>query len=304
MVSAAVKLIGVTKRFGPRVAVDSLQLVVPRGSLFGFIGPNGSGKTTTLRMILGIVYPDEGRVEVLGRQTRGAVDDRSGYLPEERGLYRRMRVEDVLVFHARLKSVEDPQRAARRWLDRLGLSDRARHRVSTLSKGLSQKVQFAVAAIADPALLVLDEPFSGLDPVNVELLRDIVLELREKGTTIILSTHEMAVAERLCDHVMMLHRGHKVLDGPVDDIKRRRGKEHVYVRYRERVDGLRELPGVARVRDLGREQILELKSSTDPGELAQKLTVLGTLLRFEVSHPSLHEIFIEIAGADGEREDA
>lgn len=302
--SAAVKLDGVTKRFGAKVAVDSLHLVVPKGSLFGFIGPNGSGKTSTLRMILGILYPDEGRVEVLGRETTGALDDRSGYLPEERGLYRRMRVEDVLAFHARLKNVREPRRAARRWLSRLGLSDRARDRVSTLSKGLSQKVQFAVAAIADPALLVLDEPFSGLDPVNVDLLFDIVLELRDKGTTIILSTHEMGVAERLCDRVVMLHRGSKVLDGPVDEVKARRGKEHVHVRYRERIDGLEGLPGVARVRDLGREQILELLPATDPGELAQKLASLGTLLRFEVSHPSLHEIFVEIAGTTTEGEDA
>lgn len=302
--SAAVELEGVTKRFGARVAVDALDLSIPRGSLFGFIGPNGSGKTSTLRMILGILYPDQGRLEVLGRPMGGALDDRAGYLPEERGLYRRMRIEDVLVFHARLKNVAEPAKAARRWLSRLGLDDRARQRVSSLSKGLAQKLQFAVAAISDPALLVLDEPFSGLDPVNVELLRELVLELREQGTTVILSTHEMGMAERLCDGVVMLHRGRKVLDGPVDEIKAQRGKEHLHVRFRERVSGLAELPGVARSSDLGREQILELCPGTEPSELLGRLAQLGTLLRFEVSYPSLHEIFVEIAGGEGDAADA
>jgi ABC-2 type transport system ATP-binding protein len=280
--------------------VDSLDLSVDEGSLFGFIGPNGSGKTSTLRMILGIIYPDRGRIEVLGRPTGGPLDDRAGYLPEERGLYRRMRVADVLGFHAKLKNVPQPKRAVARWLVRLGLEDRARNRVSTLSKGLQQKLQFAVAAISDPALLVLDEPFSGLDPVNVDLLVDVVLELRKRGTTVVLSTHDMSVAERFCDSVVMLHGGRKVLDGPVDDIKAERGREHVRVRYRYPVGDLSTLPGVVRIQDLGREQILELGPAANPRDLLIALGQLGTLLRYEVNHPSLHEIFVEIAGVHAE----
>ncbi len=292
----AIELARVTKRFGKRVAVDALSVHVPEGSLYGLIGPNGSGKTTTLRMILRIFHPDEGVVFVLGRAQGKAADDRLGYLPEERGLYRRMTVRAVLRFYARLKGMARPELAIDRWLERLALRDRADVRIDTLSKGLAQKVQFAAAVVHDPKLLILDEPFSGLDPVNADVLRDVILELRRAGSTVVFSTHDMSAAERLCDCVMMLHRGQKVLDGPVDAIRRERSAEVLRVRFAEHAAALAD-PDIARVRDYGREHMLELKPGADPQSVLRRLLEHGRLLHFSVTSRSLHEIFVDIAGA-------
>lgn len=292
--SAAVEFDGVQKRFPGRTAVESLSFQIPRGSLYGFIGPNGSGKTTTLRMMLRVLYPDAGRVLIFGQQAAGVVDDHTGYLPEERGLYRRMRVVDVLRFHAQLKNVRHPEPRIEHWLERLGVAGHARARISALSKGLAQRVQFAAAVIHDPQLLVLDEPFSGLDPVGTEALREVILELRKGGTTVVLSTHDMAVAERMCDRVLMLHRGHKVLDGAVDALKRERGHDCVHVRFEGDVAVLSD-PVVTRVRDYGREQVLDLTPGADAQALLARLMLKGNVLSFSVAPPSLHEIFIQIA---------
>jgi ABC-2 type transport system ATP-binding protein len=293
--AAPIELSGVTKRFGAKLAVQDLDLRVPEGSLCGFIGPNGSGKTTTIRMILRILLPSRGTVRVLGAETGKAADDRTGYLPEERGLYRRMRVRELLRFLARLKGVRRPEAPIDRWLERLELRDRADSRLETLSKGLAQKVQFIAAVVHDPRLLILDEPFSGLDPVNVETLREIVLDLRRRGTTVVLSTHDMEMAERLCDTVVMVHEGRKVLDGPVDEIKAARGGDIVRVRFAGDPPDLAALPGVARVVDHGREHSLELDSGADPRALAAEVLRRGALERFEVGRPSLREIFVSIA---------
>src|SRR5262249_28357479 len=200
----AVEVSGVTKKFGGHTAGEKLELVVPDGTVYGFIGPNGSGKTTTLRMILRIFYPDQGTVRVLGLDQGSAADDRIGYLPEERGLYKKMRVRDVLRFFAELKGRRDYRRMIDEWLPRMDLSGWADKRVDALSRGMSQKVQFIAAVIAEPRLLILDEPFSGLDPVNMEALKDVVLELKRRGTTVIFSTHDMDVAERMCDTIFMI----------------------------------------------------------------------------------------------------
>jgi ABC-2 type transport system ATP-binding protein len=296
---AAIELTGVSKKFGNRVAVDGLDLTVPRGSLYGFIGPNGSGKTTTIRMILRVLLPTAGHVKVLGADTATAADDRTGYLPEERGLYRRMTVRDVLRFFARLKGMKQPDAAVDRWLDRLGLRDRAAERVQSLSKGLAQKVQFAVAVVHDPLLVILDEPFSGLDPVSSDTLRETILELKRKGTTILFSTHDMGTAERLCDSVMMMHQGKKVLDGAVEEVKAKGVREAVRVVFEGSTPSLEGLPQVAEIKDYGREKSLILKPGQDAQALLAELARRGPLSKFEVSRPSLHEIFVNIAGDSG-----
>src|ERR1700722_16953690 len=194
--SAAVVIEGVTKSFGSHIAVRDLGLEVPSGSIYGFIGPNGSGKTTTLRMIMRIFHPDQGRIQVLGEQLLGAANDRVAYLPEERGLYKQMKVRDVLRFYAELKGCHDTRSAIAGWLKRMGLTAWANKKVETLSKGMAQKVQFIATVIARPDLVLLDEPFSGLDPVNAEVLREAILNLKKAGATVIFSTHDMAVAEK------------------------------------------------------------------------------------------------------------
>jgi ABC-2 type transport system ATP-binding protein len=230
------------------LAVDALSFPIPEGSLYGFIGPNGSGKSTTLRMMLGILLPDAGQVHVLGQRRSKTTDDSTGYLPEERGLYRRMRVNDALTFHANLKNVRQPKERISAWLKKLDIADRGRMRISSLSKGLAQRVQFAAAVVHDPKLLILDEPFSGLDPVSTEQLREIILELKNSGTTVILSTHDMSVAESMCDKVLMLHRGRKVLDGSVEQLKLDNGHESIRLRFADRVPSLDD-PDISRVLD-------------------------------------------------------
>ncbi|HRI10326.1 MAG TPA: ATP-binding cassette domain-containing protein, partial [Nannocystaceae bacterium] len=287
---------GARKVFGEHVAVDALDLVIPEGALYGFIGPNGSGKTTTLRMILRIILPDQGRVVVFGKDRGRAADDRIGYLPEERGLYRKMKVAELLRFHAELKGVRRPQAAIAAWLDRLGLGAWADKTVEALSKGMAQKVQFVAAVVHGPALVILDEPFSGLDPVNLEVLKDAMLELRRQGTTVIFSTHDMATAERLCDQLMMIHRGRKVLEGSPAAIRQRYGHDTVRVRLARPDLALADLPGVAAINDYAAYKELRLADGADPQALLHALLARSPVDLFEVSAPSLHDIFVRIAG--------
>src|SRR4051812_41685136 len=248
----AVEIDDVTKTFGPQTAVDGLSLRVPEQSIYGFIGPNGSGKTTTLRMIMRILLPDRGHIRVLGEETWQAATDRVAYLPEERGLYKQMTVREGLYFFAALKGMRDSRRAVDDWLARLGLADHAGKRVSALSKGMAQKVQFIAAVVAKPTLVLLDEPFTGLDPVNAEVLRDAVLELRRGGTTVIFSTHDMAVAERMCDFIFMIYRGRKVLDGTLEAIQDAHGSDTIRLRLDGDGTTLASIPGVDRVIDHGK----------------------------------------------------
>src|SRR5437867_9927564 len=226
----AVEIDHVTKTFGTHVAVDDLSLQVPTGSVYGFIGPNGSGKTTTLRMIMRILHADRGTIRVLGEQSWTAVNDRVGYLPEERGLYKQMTVRDILRYYAALKGLRDSRAPIDAWLERLGLAAWAGKKVEALSKGMAQKVQFIAAVVARPELLLLDEPFSGLDPVNAEVLREAVLDLKRDGTTVIFSTHDMAVAEKMCDFIFMIYQGKKVLDGTLESIQDLYGSDTLRVR--------------------------------------------------------------------------
>ncbi|MCG3138257.1 MAG: Daunorubicin/doxorubicin resistance ATP-binding protein DrrA [Phycisphaerae bacterium] len=293
---ATIRLQEVTKRFRKVTAVERLDLTIPPETIFGFIGPNGSGKTTTLRLILRIFYPDAGRVEVLGRDHGAAADDRIGYLPEERGLYRKMQIRELLLFHAALKSNRQAGPEADRWLQRFELSHYANKKVETLSKGMSQKIQFIAAVIARPQLLILDEPFSGLDPVNMEVLRDAILEQRRQGTTIIFSTHDMDVAERMCDRIGMIFRGQKVLDGTLESIQQQYGQDTIRIRTDANGLLINNLPGVDKVNDYGQYQELRIRPDSDPQQILQQLISHTRVHHFEIARPSLHDIFIRIAG--------
>lgn len=291
----AVELAGVTKRFGTQTAVNNLDLAVPEGSIYGFIGPNGSGKTTTIRMILRIFHPDDGVVSVLGKSSGAAADTRLGYLPEERGLYKRMTVMDVCRYYARLKNHYDCDPDIYDWLDRLDAREWAKKRIDALSKGMAQKVQFITSVVARPKLLILDEPFSGLDPVNLEVLRDAVLEMRNRGTTVIFSTHDMSVAERLCDTIFMIFKGNKVLDGTVESIKENYSKNQVVIKLSDQA----VLPAydmVSGSRQQGDHLLVNLRQGNDPQQLLQKLVEDDQQIhRFEIARPSLHDIFVSIA---------
>lgn len=290
----AVEMASVTKTFGSLTAVDDLSLIVPAGCIYGFIGPNGSGKTTTIRMIMRIFYPDRGDIRVFGEAHSAAATDRIGYLPEERGLYKKMKVQDVLAFYARLKGMNNPKPEIESWLSRMGLSDWANKRVETLSKGMSQKIQFIGAVVSRPELVILDEPFSGLDPVNLDVLRDAIIGLKRQGSTVIFSTHDMSTAEEMCDHIFMIHKGQKVLDGTLKTIQDKYGSDTIRLRI-EDASSLSGLHGVERVADRGNYQEVRLTNGTDPQKLLTDIASRTRVSLFEIAQPSLHDIFVRIA---------
>jgi ABC-2 type transport system ATP-binding protein len=293
--SYAIRLTDVTKRFNGVAAVESLTLAVPEGSIYGFIGPNGSGKTTTLRMIMHILLPDQGTIEVLGSADTGAARDRVSYLPEERGLYKKMPVRRLLRYYGQLKgcTIAELDPVIDDWMGRLGMQGWDGKKVEALSKGMSQKVQFVAAVISKPSLLILDEPFSGLDPVNAEALKDAVLEMRRRGTTVVFSTHDMGTAEKMCDRIFMIFRGRKVLDGTLDDIQAQYGLDTVRVRTAGGAAVLAGIPGVKAVNDYG--QMQEVQLTGDPQGFLQHLLARTAVYQFEVTRPSLHDIFVRIA---------
>jgi ABC-2 type transport system ATP-binding protein len=290
----------VTKTFGQHRAVNEVSLKVPQGSIYGFIGPNGSGKTTTLRMIMRIYHPDpgSGSIRVLGEESHTAANDRIGYLPEERGLYKKMKVRELLRFYAELKGRRDFQAAVTQWLDRLSLGDWANKKVETLSKGMAQKVQFISAVIAEPELIILDEPFSGLDPVNMDILREEVLELRRRGATVIFSTHDMSVAEKLCDFIFMIYQGRKVLDGTLSQIQNAYGQDILRVGVEGNGFDPNAVAGVEKITDFGQLQELRMTEGADTQEILAALMRTGRVTHFELAKPALHDIFVRIAGAD------
>ncbi len=303
---AIIEVGAVTKRFAGHTAVDALSLTVPPGVIYGLLGPNGAGKSTTIRMILNIYAPDSGTVRLFGEAGTGRDHSaRIGYLPEERGLYPKMRVLDVLLFLAELKGVD--RRTARTkaldWLERLGLADWRMRKVNELSKGMQQKVQFISTILHEPDLLVMDEAFSGLDPVNSQVLKDTVLDLRARGKTILFSTHIMEQAEKVCDHVCIIARGKKLVDGTLADIKRMHGGRHVLINF----DGARgdadrifaDRDRVAKADASGQFAELELAAQGDAQEILKALVSSGARLsRFELAEPSLNKIFIDLVGPD------
>jgi len=286
----------VTKSFGDFTAVSDLSLQVKPGRVFGLIGPNGAGKTTTIRMIVNITAPDSGRIELFGQPMTTKLQDRIGYLPEERGLYKKMKVGEQLRFFAELKDLRGKEADARidQWLAKLQLSEWKEKRTKELSKGMQQKVQFITSVIHDPDLLILDEPFSGLDPVNVDIMKDTILEQKSANKTIILSTHQMEIAEKLCDDVCMINRSQKVLDGKLRDIRRSFSRNAVALRL-EGSDGVLNDPEiVANIRTVGEDFEVLLVPGANPQSLLKRLIDSGTTVtKFELVEPTLHDIFIE-----------
>src|SRR5262245_46181025 len=298
----AIEVENITKTFGETVAVNDVSLTVPEGVVCGFIGPNGSGKTTTMRMIVNIIAPDRGAIRVFGEQLRGGRSPHIGYLPEERGLYRRMNVRALLEFHGELRGGRSVRKEVDHWLARLDLAQCAERRVDTLSKGMSQKVQFIAAILPEPRLLLLDEPFSGLDPVSSESLRAAILEMRRRGVTVILSTHDMHVAEAMCDSIFMIFRGRKVLDGTLESIQDQYGNDTIQVAAEGGASRMQGLPGVEQVRDLGQLQELRMARGCDPQGVLSALVERTRVTSFSITRPSLHNIFVRIAGREAVEE--
>lgn len=296
----AVEIDQITKTFGKVVAVNDLSLNVPRGSVYGFIGPNGSGKTTTLRMIMNILYPDSGTIRVFGEELHGACTDRIGYMPEERGLYKKMKVQELLEFYGGLKRDGDVRGEVNRWLEKLDLADWAKKKIETLSKGMSQKVQFIATVVAGPDLVILDEPFSGLDPVNTDVIREAVLDLRASGTTVIFSTHDMSMAEKMCDFILMIFKGRKVLDGTLESIQDEYGSDTIRVRTENGTGVLSGIEGVEKVNNFGQYQELRIGHNRDPHEILSAVMSRTRVTSFDITKPSLHDIFVRIAGPEAE----
>jgi ABC-2 type transport system ATP-binding protein len=292
---AAIDISRVTKRFGTHAAVNDVSIQVPEGSIYGFIGPNGSGKTTTIRMIMNILLPDAGEVTVFGRHSSSSARDDVGYLPEERGLYKRMPVRRLLRYYGQLKGkpLKDIDPVINAWVERFQLSPWIDKKIEALSKGMAQKVQFISAIVSTPRLLILDEPFSGLDPVNADALKNAVLDLRRDGTTIVFSTHDMTAAERLCDRIFMIFKGQKVLDGTLDEIQANYGHDTVRVRVGGGRASLAGFADIESINDYGNYQDLRLTS--DPQAFLQRLAQTTAVHHFEITKPSLHDIFVRIA---------
>ena len=297
----ALRLEGVGKRFGDFTAVEDLGFAVTPGEVFGFLGGNGAGKTTSLRMVLDILRPDTGSIAVLGRAPGRGNSAQLGFLPEERGLYRQMTAIDTIVYFGRLKgmSAADARREGLALLERFGLAAFARTTVDKLSKGMAQKVQLATAVVNRPALLILDEPFSGLDPVNQGLLEDEIVRAARQGAAVVFSTHVMQHAERLCDRLLLLARGRKLFEGTQDEARATLPAQLSLV-SREApmsLDGVSEAHETGALGDGWSSWDVRLEPGRDPGELLERCTAQGfALRRFEQRRPSLHDVFLHIVG--------
>jgi ABC-2 type transport system ATP-binding protein len=294
----AIELDNVCKSFGAVRAVDGLNVHVPQGCVYGFLGPNGAGKTTTLRMIMDIIRPDSGSIRLFGDSAASRARDRVGYMPEERGLYRKMTVTAVLNYFGSLKGLSAARlrQCVPEWLKRVDLAEHAGKKVEELSRGMHQKLQFVVTVINDPDLVILDEPFSGLDPVNQDMLREIISGLRREGKTVLFSTHVMHEAERLCDFIVLIDRGRVVVDGTLDQIRAGHEANAVSIELEGDADFVRALPMVQAVKPDGRRLDVRLRDAADPQELLRVLVERSRVRVFEIKQPSLHEIFVQLVG--------
>ncbi len=291
----------ISKAFGQVRAVDNLSATVPKGCIYGFLGPNGAGKTTTIRMIMDIIRPDSGQISINGsNSTVSSGKKQLGYLPEERGLYRKMTVERILSYFASIKGVPNLQLSGRvnQWLKKIDLAGWAGKKVEELSRGMHQKLQFAVTCINEPDLMILDEPFSGLDPVNLDMLKNIILEMRDNGKTIIFSTHIMHEAQNLCDYILLINKGRPVIDGLLDDICSSQISNSVILQLNGDATFIKQLPIVADVQQNAREYTITLNDNVDPQLLLKELIDRVAIKSFEIKKPSLHEIFVNIVEQD------
>jgi len=314
MTDSVVTLEGVTKRFGDKLAVNNLDLVVPTGSVCGFLGPNGAGKTTTIRMLMAIIYPDEGSINILGKTTAVDARERIGYLPEERGLYRKMKVGEFLTYIARIKGrpVAGLAQKIDDWLEKVELPGVRNKRCEQLSKGMQQKVQFVATVIHDPELVILDEPFSGLDPVNARLLRTLIDEMHEEGKTILFSTHVLGSAEQVCSRIFMINQGKKVLDGPIDGIRKEFDPKTVVVQpdpdsWAQALTAVGEVSGVASVASMNGDGAGDIEAHLDEG--ADPRAVMRAVLEsapvrgVELRKATLEDIFVQLV-KPGDSEDS
>lgn len=293
------KLEQVTKKFGDFTAVDKLSLSIPEKEMFGFLGANGAGKTTTFRMILGLLAPTEGTITWNGEKIDYSTSPYIGYLPEERGLYPKLKVKDQIVYLARLRGMnkKDALKELANWLERFKVPEYAEKKVEELSKGNQQKIQFIAAVIHKPKLLILDEPFSGLDPVNVEQLKEAVIDLKNAGTSIVFSSHRMEHVEELCEHLCILHRGSPVVHGSLKEIKRSFGKKNLVIHADFDLNFLKNSPGVVKAKTTVEGIQLQIEREETAQQLLQEIVDKGFIRKFQIEEPSLHDIFIEKVGA-------
>ncbi len=301
----ALEIEGITKKFGDFYAVNKLSFKIPKGTIYGLLGPNGAGKTTTIRMVMNIIIPDEGSIKVLEQKMDEAMKERIGYLPEDRGLYPKMKVGELLVFLAELKGLRgsQAQKEIDFWLERFDLSDWKAKKVEELSRGMQQKLQFIVTVIHQPELIILDEPFSGLDPVNTKLFKDIMLEMKEKGGTIVFSTHRMEQVEMICDDICLINKAEMVLEGNLSQIKKQYGKNTVVLDYDGDASFIQNFPGVEKIDDYGKFMEIKLREKSDPQALLQNLVGKIAINKYEIQEPSLNAIFIEKVGGKGVRDE-
>ena len=294
------RLENIRKEFDGKVAVDDLSLAVPKGSIYGIIGPNGAGKTTTIRMVMDIIAPDSGTIYFDGRAVDDSFRNRVGYLPEERGLYKKMTIAEIITYMAELKGfpASKAQTLIDPWLSKMSLSAYKLRKVEELSKGMQQKLQFITTILHDPEVIILDELFSGLDPVNIELIKDVLLELKRNGKTILFSTHVMEQAEKLCDYVCMINRGKKVLDGKLADVKAQFGKNTVQIDIEGDGAFIKSLPGVAKMTEFNNYIEVHLADGADIDTILKAVVEKVSVRRFEVIEPSLYDIFIDTAKVD------
>lgn len=288
----------ICKSFGDFKAVDKVSFKVEPGKIYGLLGPNGAGKTTTIRMIMNILIPDSGTISLFGEPISDKTKSKIGYLPEERGIFQKMKVRELLIFFTELHGLQLTQgkKLAGEWLEKLELSDWADKKVEELSKGMQQKLQFACTILHDPELIILDEPFSGLDPVNVNLIKDIMLEIKSSGKTIIFSTHMMEAAEKLCDDILMIQKGVKVLDGPINQIREQYGKNSLRLEYSGDVQFIQKSKTVKNIHDYSNSAEIELNDGFTPNDLLTDLLPNIKIHSLLSRQSSLNEIFLQLAG--------
>ncbi len=284
----------VTKRYDGHTAVDDISLVIEPGGVFGLLGPNGAGKTTIIRMVMNIIQPDEGRISIFGEPLNEKMKEKVGYLPEERGMYRKMKVIDHLVFLGEIKGISASVALERsnKWLGKVGLADWRDKTVESLSKGMQQKIQFISTVLHKPQLVILDEPFSGLDPINTEMLKDIITEMKDQGKTVVLSTHLMDQVEKLCNRICLINKGRKILEGGLADIKMKMSKNVVSIRFSGDRGLLENRPDVEKIVDFGNDLSITLRDGADPNGILRHALDNGRVERFEIGEMSLHDIFI------------